>query len=134
MLAAISHDIVLATETCCNCSVAFAMPTEMMDRLRTNGGSFYCPNGHSQHYTKTEVQRLRTELNKANKDAQYWRQRKVEEEAARQHAERQAAARKGLVTKIKNRISNGVCPCCNRTFTDLQRHMESKHPDYAVSG
>lgn len=22
------------------------------------------------------------------------------------------------------------CPCCNRTFQNLQRHMTSKHPDY----
>lgn len=23
----------------------------------------------------------------------------------------------------------GVCPCCNRTFSQLSRHMQSKHPD-----
>lgn len=22
-------------------------------------------------------------------------------------------------------------PCCNRMFLDLQRHMSTKHPDYA---
>jgi hypothetical protein len=24
-----------------------------------------------------------------------------------------------------------VCPCCNRTFQALARHMNSKHPTYA---
>ena len=23
----------------------------------------------------------------------------------------------------------GTCPCCNRTFTNLARHMASKHKD-----
>jgi hypothetical protein len=28
------------------------------------------------------------------------------------------------------RIGNGVCPCCNRSFTNLRRHMTTKHPEY----
>jgi hypothetical protein len=24
-----------------------------------------------------------------------------------------------------------VCPCCNRTFSNLQRHMAHKHPQFA---
>jgi hypothetical protein len=24
----------------------------------------------------------------------------------------------------------GVCPCCNRTFQQLARHMKAKHPGY----
>jgi hypothetical protein len=27
-------------------------------------------------------------------------------------------------------VANGVCPCCNRTFQNLARHMAGKHPDY----
>jgi hypothetical protein len=25
------------------------------------------------------------------------------------------------------RVNAGICPCCNRHFTDLERHMKSKH-------
>ena len=32
------------------------------------------------------------------------------------------------LTRVKNRVSRGVCPNCNRTFKDLARHMASKHP------
>lgn len=32
--------------------------------------------------------------------------------------------------KVKDRVKNGVCPCCNRTFVNLQRHMHTKHPSY----
>lgn len=38
-------------------------------------------------------------------------------------------AYKGNVTKLKKRASAGLCPCCNRHFTNLQRHIASKHPD-----
>lgn len=39
-------------------------------------------------------------------------------------------ATKGVVTRTKNRIKNGVCPCCKRSFENLQRHMKTKHPRY----
>ncbi|HEX9950777.1 MAG TPA: hypothetical protein VGB53_03340 [Rubricoccaceae bacterium] len=42
-------------------------------------------------------------------------------EAERQ--KRRAAAQKGAHTRTKKRIAAGVCPCCNRTFQDLARHM-----------
>lgn len=32
--------------------------------------------------------------------------------------------------EIKKRVGNGVCPCCNRTFENLSRHMSCKHPEY----
>lgn len=44
------------------------------------------------------------------------------------------AAYKGQVTKVKRRVSKGVCPCCNRTFENLARNMESQHPAYGGEG
>lgn len=44
---------------------------------------------------------------------------------------RRAAAFKGQVTKIKNRVGNGVCPCCTRHFDNLHQHMQDQHPDWA---
>lgn len=43
---------------------------------------------------------------------------------------RSAAAYKGAATRLKNRAKAGVCPCCNRTFQNLARHMASQHPDH----
>ena len=48
------------------------------------------------------------------------------------HATRRMAAAKGELTKMKKRVGNGVCPCCNRQFVNLQRHMATQHPGYAV--
>jgi hypothetical protein len=38
----------------------------------------------------------------------------------------------GQVTRIKNRVKNGVCICCNRSFSDLHQHMLTKHPDFST--
>lgn len=48
----------------------------------------------------------------------------------RNAAQRALRATKGRLTKTKKRIANGVCPCCNRHFVNLERHMTGKHPDY----
>jgi hypothetical protein len=52
------------------------------------------------------------------------------ERELREAAERSAAAAKGNVTKLRKRAAAGVCPCCNRTFLALQKHMAHKHPDF----
>lgn len=61
----------------------------------------------------------------ARKDDEIAAQRRL-----RDHAERQASARKGQVTRLKNRAAAGVCPCCTRSFENLRRHMTTKHPTF----
>ena len=62
-------------------------------------------------------------------DHDRYRMRLVVAASVRPETRRRAAA-KGQLTKVKKRVGNGVCPCCTRSFTDLARHMESKHPAY----
>lgn len=38
--------------TCCNCGVLFAVAEAHQKNLYDTGKLFYCPNGHSQHYSK----------------------------------------------------------------------------------
>ena len=96
---------------------------------------FYCPNGHAQHYTETTVTKLKKQLDNANKRMGW-----AEDSAARarveaEDAKRSRAAIKGQLTKTRNRIAHGVCPCCHRTFKQLEAHMSNKHPDFkAVVG
>lgn len=118
----------LAIEECCNCHIAFAMPAEFMQQARGAGPkvTFYCPRGHAQHYTVSEVQRLKDRLERAEARAS----------AARDQAdaaERSRRAYKGELTKVRKRIGNGVCPCCNRHFANVERHMAGQHPGYADS-
>lgn len=111
---------------CYKCGTDFGLDEQLHKRFYDKGDSFYCPNGHSQAYCKSEVDRLKEELIKEKDRGSSWYRRYLEEEKSKN-------AYKGQVTKIKNRISNGVCPCCKRHFTNLERHMKSKHPDLSGS-
>lgn len=124
--------IQLVTEQCCKCGVYFGLERGHHDRLRKEGtkGSFHCPNGHPQHYTESEADQLRRErdrlkqqLAQKDDDINWQRQQRIA-------AERQVSAAKGQITRLKKRANAGVCPCCNRTFANMARHMKTQHPDH----
>ena len=113
----------LVAVTCCNCGVAFGMSDDFHERRRRDHGLFYCPAGHSQHFTgKSDIEKLREELAVKEQSVRH-----VQQQAEFQRKE--AIAAKAAATKLRNRVSKGVCPCCNRTFTNLARHMKTKHPE-----
>lgn len=119
-------------EECCECGIAFAFPKTLHHTLCNvkPGRNFYCPNGHSQHYVgESDKTKLRREQERN-------RQREVMHEDEKRRLremvdaeKRSAAAYKGAATRMKNRAKAGVCPCCNRTFQNLARHMASQHPE-----
>jgi hypothetical protein len=91
-----------------------------------------CPNGHPWVYAagESDFDKLRRERDRltqriAEKDDEIAHQKLLREEA-----EKSAAARKGVITRLKNRASAGVCPCCNRTVLQMARHMATKHPGF----
>ena len=121
---------------CVTCGVVYAVPEVVWNEQYRIGGYHYCSNGHTQGWAKenSETEKLRRERDRltqrlAEKDDEIRRQREL-----RENSDRSAAAIRGHITRLKNRIGHGVCPCCNRTFRNLQRHMESKHPDLAKDG
>lgn len=126
----------LTSETCCRCGIEFAMPEDFrQELLKDRSRSFYCPSGHGQSYTgKTEAQQLREKLETEQRNAAFWRERKLAEEKARERAERQRDAYKGHATRLKKRVAKGRCPCCSSTFVNLAAHMTKRHPDYAETG
>lgn len=118
---------------CITCGVAYTVPAEQWDKQRRDGGEHWCSNGHKQGWypgQNTENDNLRRRAERAEQQQARLMQEKAEERERRQKVERRLAATQGVVTKIKTRTRNGVCPCCNRQFVDLHRHMNSKHPDY----
>ena len=130
-----------ATEICANkaCCVKFGLEQSMYDQLQRNGQTFYCPNGHSQSYIlgKTPEQKLREQLEEERLARQRAEQRVAQRDdevrEAREEAEhqrRRANGYKGHATKITKRAKAGICPCCNRHFVQLERHMASKHPEF----
>jgi hypothetical protein len=126
----------LVAEDCINCGTWFAMEATLREQRIHDGKSFHCPNGHPMVFSENDSAKLRkarTELERANARADRNARWLREEEERRQASERSASALRGVVTRTKRRVGNGTCPCCNRTFQQLARHMHAKHPDYAES-
>ena len=112
------------TEQCCTCGMSFAMTTDFMRRRRDDRKPFYCPSGHSQHYTgKTEAQKLKDELERKQRDLEA-------ANAMTLAAEVERARIAKAHNKMRARVMNGVCPCCNRTFQNLMAHMKTEHPEF----
>jgi hypothetical protein len=112
---------------CYKCGALFAVPNDVDDELVRSGRAFYCPNGHGQSYRESTEEQLRKEREKNARITARLDQVKADRDAT----QRSLVATKGQVTRVKNRIANGACPCCNRTFADLAAHMATKHPKYA---
>lgn len=120
--------------TCKSCGVVATCPSDLYAEFRKSGGYAACPNGHKWGWSKedSEDEKIRRERDRlkqqiARKDDQI-----AQERANRKHTERQLSAQRGVVTKMKKRASAGLCPCCNRTFQNLHRHMQSQHPEYTA--
>lgn len=120
----------LVVETCCNCGIVFGIDRDTYDRRSEDHKNFYCPAGHGQHYTgKTEADKLKEQIQQLETNLQYSRNRRDELHNQVQQLNYSVRAQKAAKTKIINRVKNGVCPCCNRTFHNLQNHFKTKHPE-----
>lgn len=123
--------------TCKECQGVFSLDSRWVDEARRQGQfqmKFACPYCHClRGWGQNEEHRLKLEL-EASRKAQITISARVDQERqARVDAERAAISAKGQITKLKKRIGNGVCPCCNRFIKQLARHMETCHPAYHES-
>lgn len=126
-------DTTLEVVSCPTCAIVYAIPARLKAAAlrwhgdRENGWKLCCPLGHEWWYTgQTEKEKLQAKL----KDE---RDRSGRLAAERDQTAASLRATKGVVTRQRKkleRVKNGVCPCCNRTFVNLGRHMSTKHPDF----
>lgn len=121
--------------TCCKCETEMWLPDDLYSAARKSSNiSFFCAYGHSQHFPEgeLEIDKIRRERDALKQRVAQWMDEAADQRKAKELALRQAAASRGQVTKLRKRASAGVCPCCNRTFSDMARHMASKHPGFAA--
>ncbi len=124
-------EIDLIVLTCCHekCGIVFAVPAWWEDARRKDHVSWCCPNGHSQSFGESRQEKqireqaqaalsLQAQLNEANHAML----------VAQSDRDKEIRKRR----KIERRIAKGVCPCCNRTFEDIARHMATKHKDFTL--
>lgn len=124
---------------CYRCKEPMWMTRASYETYQRNHQTFYCTHGHPQVFAegKSEAQKLKDQLEAERRQRQRAEQsiayeqdraRKAEEEA--EHQRRRANGYKGHAARITKRAKGGVCPCCNRTFTALARHMATQHPEF----
>jgi hypothetical protein len=130
----LEHTETLVVHECPACFVLHAIPRRMHRERLEQGGDVYCPNGHVWVFTTPEVARLKNKLEAAEQSRDAAWASLTHEADQRQAAERSAAAYKGQARHLRNRIGNGVCPCCHRSFANVARHMAGQHPGFAEGG
>lgn len=123
-----TYTTVLELIVCGECSVPFGMTKEMRARCRADGLTFYCPNGHRRVYIETEADRLRAEVRRAEEIADARRAELDQAWAAVTETKKELTRTRRSLGQIKRRVHAGVCPHCHRTFENVARHMQSKHP------
>lgn len=116
----------------CTCGYVFGLAETHQQELINTHGEFFCPKCKNSlaYKAENEAERLAKKAARlqAELDQKCAAMRDVY--AAKDRVERRLSATQGIVTRVKNRVNRGVCPCCNRYFAQLHRHMNSKHPAY----
>jgi uncharacterized Zn finger protein (UPF0148 family) len=115
--------------SCYTCGVRFGINKDLYNRVVTKAeGTVWCPAcGKETCWRESEASKRIKDLEQKLK----WEMENAQRQAAsRRIAEASLIATKGVVTKLQKRASNGVCPCCNRTFKQLAAHMKTKHPEF----
>jgi hypothetical protein len=126
--------VTLDTQVCGQCGVTFAWPRSLREQRLRDRLTFYCPNGHPRVFCgEDEATQLRRQLDderKARARAEELRGAALKEAAHNATEWRKAKTR---LRNTRERIKNGVCPCCKRSFVALARHMATQHPDFQQS-
>jgi len=132
-MATLTYTGTLEILTCGVCSIPHAIPDEMYRDRLDNGGEWYCPNGHKLHFITTEKQKLEERLAAARRQRDWANTALTAARDQARAAERSARAYKGHITRLRNRIANGVCPVpgCQRSFVNVRRHITGQHPEWA---
>ena len=113
-------------QQCGTCAVWHTIPEIVHSCYKREGGFWHCPNGHQRGWAKgteaIEQENIRLERDRLKQDTA-----RLADEVAAEKKRADEAEHKYL--KARQRAAAGVCPCCNRTFVNVQRHMKTKHPN-----
>ncbi len=113
--------LTFSTHQCGSCGIWFAFDAKYEAARREDRASWFCPNGHERHFTG---ETLKEKADRIQREKAAIQARLDQERAARQEAD-------AKLFRLKRRVKNGVCPCCQRSFTNLRRHIGTKHPEFA---
>jgi len=130
----VTQELSLSVFDCCICGIVFGVPEAILTTRHETGEVIFCPNGHRLGYEETSTDKLRKaeeQLREARADNEWWKQIANEAQVELRTTRASLRGTRAAHTRTKNRIANGICPCCHRQFQNLHRHMEKQHPNYA---
>lgn len=111
---------------CKTCGAWGVVPEVVMEWQRENAGYHYCHAGHQWGWDKGQRQKqmddLRRERDRLTQNAAH-----LEDEI--RERDRLIAVARQETERVRKRAHSGVCPCCQRSFANVLRHMKSKHPN-----
>ena len=116
----------LSKVQCGECGGVYAISERFRRQKQEHGGYWTCPYCKRSWGYSIGVSDLQEARNKA-KNA---RNMLAAEKARHDQTKMTLRAHKAAKTRLKNRLANGVCPCCSHHFENLQRHIKRKHPEY----
>jgi DNA-binding transcriptional regulator YiaG len=118
------ENVWLETMYCGECAMTFAAPTWFVEKRKEDHARWYCPMGHCRVYNgETAAQKLRRQVEQKDREL-------IAKNVELCDTRTRLSSVSKAHTKIRKRIANGVCPCCNRTFQNLMQHMKTQHPDF----
>lgn len=124
----------LTTIDCGLCGGTYAIQERYLQEKVEVGGFWHCPYCKcSWGYGEGENDKLKKQLEQERQRVLREQQRHDQTKAGLRETERRLIAQRGVTTRIKNRVANGVCPCCKRNFSNLAAHMKTKHPAFATA-
>lgn len=118
----------LFVSDCPTCSVIFGIPVDLEQRRREDHRPFYCPNGHNLSFTGPTAAEKEARQQKERAERLYASLQAERDQA--EAARRDSAQAKASEVRLRWRVGNGVCPCCQRTFPALAAHVANKHPEF----
>jgi hypothetical protein len=120
----------LVDKHCPTCFIHYAAPRALFDKRNDEGGNWHCPNGHTIVFRQTALAKAQAEAEALRHERDQLKQNEAWFVERLDTERKEKRALKGQLTKVHKRVGNGVCPCCNRSFADLKRHMASKHAGF----
>lgn len=118
--------ISLTQINCGECGGTYAINERYREQRHKQGGFWTCPYCKcSWGYVQSENTRLKKQIEDREREL---RESKCEALRQQQLREQEQLERAKVERKLR-RVNKGVCPCCNRSFQNLQRHMAAKHAE-----
>jgi len=122
----------LTTIVCGECGGIYAITARYRAEKQEAGGTWNCPYCRSGwgYANNNENARLKARISNLEGSRSFWVDQAKDHEDRADTEARRARAYKGHLGRTRKRIGSGTCPCCNRHFQNLGRHMKGQHPEY----